>query len=402
MQETLVIEITKGDPAKPSWVCFNAESQIIDEALLGDPGRLAALADERDVIVLLPMSDIALLNVPLPPMNRQRLLQSLPFAIEEHVLQEVSGLHVVPLYAEHEKEGLMPVLVVDHVKMQEWMQSLRSWGVSANMMTATLFAIPYNASAISMFLDDPLLVRLGQYNGFVCDADNIDVMLMPSIKEQEVRSVIVYRDASSNVPVPAIEGVTVQEKTFGSQEWLRIKARFVLSEKPINLLQGRYFSRKMRLPKGLLYQTIAGLAACWVGLMLLYPIVSYAILQVHLSSLDRGIAAIYKKHFPGASRVVSPKLSMEDRMTQLTNAASENKLMLLLGYFGRALADVPSVDIKHLNYTDQEISLEVTASSAQDVSRFVDKLSHQGLQLTQQNANLSGDKASVSLLVRFE
>lgn len=398
MQETLVIEITKENPSQPSWICFNANKEIIEEAFLGDASKLASLAIDRHVIVLLPATDIGLLNVQLPPMNKQRLLQALPFAIEEQVLQDVERLHMAPLNGEQQKDGMMPTLIVEHIKMQEWMQLLKTMGVSANVMTSSLFAIPYVDPDASLLVNDVLLLRLDQYKGFVCDATNLELMLTGNGRNQFTQTLVVYKDPNQ-AALPMIQEIECQEKILTRQDMFRMMASFILAETPINLLQGRYFSRKIRLPKGLLYQTMFFLAIGWVLLMLSYPLISYSLLSLRLNSLNNMITSIYKKHFPEMKSISAPKIRMEERIAQLTSAENENKLMLWLGYFGKALADVPSVDIKHLNYTEQDMTLEVTASSAQDVSRFVEKLSQQGLHITQQNANLSGEKVSVNLLV---
>lgn len=396
MQETLVIELTREHPTQPHWVCFDDKGSIISEAIQGDPAQLAALSLERYIIVLLPALDFTLLSVALPPMNKQRLQQALPFSVEEQLLQEVDTLHIAPLFAEQAKEGEMPVLVIERAKMQHWMQVIKGMGVAPDLVTSSFFAVPYQPHEATILLANPCVCRFAQYQGLLCDIDNISLVL-PTLS----KNIIAYRDAASVLSHPLSPELVSQETVLESAALFRVMARFVLTERPINLLQGRYQSRKIHLPKGLFFKTLAVLACTWFVMLLSYPIISYAILKVRLYSLNQEITTIYKKHFPGASQVSAPRIRMEDRMASLTSAANENKLLLLLAYFGKALKEVPNVDIKRLNYTDRDVTLEVTANAAQEVSVFITTLSQQGVKVTQQNANLSGDKVSVNLLVGF-
>src|ERR1700733_1994273 len=98
MQETVVIEILENNITHVNWARFNAQSTLIDEevgALLTD---VASLAHDCYVIVLVPASDTVLLNVSLPPLNKQRLVQALPFAIEEYLLDDCERVHIAPLF----------------------------------------------------------------------------------------------------------------------------------------------------------------------------------------------------------------------------------------------------------------------------------------------------------------
>lgn len=390
MQETIVIEVLKDTDSALSWVCFSAEGHIIAEQIAGDPALLAPLVTDRHVIVLVPASNTLLLNVSLPPMNKQRLQQALPFAVEEEVLQDVEKLHIAPLFLEQKQEGNMPVLVVERAHMQTWLQRLKQNGITPDVMTSTLFGVPYEANTIHVLLDEPSLLRAGTYQGHVCDHDNLPAILEQFNTEQ---SRIVLHGESNNMLLP------YETKPLNAVARLRMLATQVLNDAPINLLQQQYVSRKMRLPKGLFMQTLFGLAAIWLVLLLAYPLTSYMILKIRWLSLNNQVAAIYKKHFPAAKTLAAAKIRMEDKISQLNTAANEQKLLLQLAYFGDALKEVPSVDIKQLTFTEQKTELAVIASTAQDISRFVGKLSQHGLRVAQQNANLANDKVSVNLSV---
>jgi len=399
MQETVVIEILENNTTHVNCARFNAQSTLIDEAVNTLLTDVAPLTHDCYVIVLVPAEETVLLNVSLPPLNKQRLVQALPFAIEEYLLDDCKGLHIAPLLKEQVHEGSMPLLVVAHEKMQAWLQCLKEVGISPDLMTSTFFALPYQEKVMSLLLATPSLLRFGQYQGYVCDPHNIPVMLsqlLPFLGNNKVACYLLQGNACS---LPALPETNMTLEHIDENERLRRMATFILTEKPINLLQDRYLVKKMRLPKGLLVQTILGLTIGWIVLLLLYPFVSYAILKSELITLNQRIAVIYKKYYPTARNFGKAKVQMEERIAQLTTVANENKLLLQLSFLGEALKNTPTVTIKQLTFTEQKMELEVTANAADEVTRFVEILTQKGLKVVQQNANLSNDKVSVNLLV---
>ena len=59
----------------------------------GDAAALAEAALDRINIVIVPSEDVLVTTVTLPKMNRSRLLQAIPYALEEQVIEDVDTMH---------------------------------------------------------------------------------------------------------------------------------------------------------------------------------------------------------------------------------------------------------------------------------------------------------------------
>lgn len=395
MQETLVIEFTKNHPNNPDWVCFDTSGTVIDEAVKGDPSALKSLAQDRFVIVLIPASDTLLLEINLPPVNKQRLLQALPFAVEDYVLADVETLHLVPSLNQFKKETLLPIAVVEHEKMKQWLLFLQQIRVKPDIITSTFSLVPREENTISGLIQNgELLLKLTPNQGFVYDLQNQDY-LKQVLMTNAAKNICVYHE-DANFPADLMS-INVREKQISRKElYLQLINN---RENVINLLQGKYALKKFRVPKGMLFVSLLVVFACWLILLISYPIVYYALLNSRLNALNQQIEVIYNKHFPTEKKVRFPKVQMEDRLSQLTRNENENKLLLLLLYFGKAHQEFPQVEIKQLRYHEDRAELELTAKSANDIANYTAKLKKLGLQVIQQNANLVEDKVSVNLLV---
>ena len=60
---------------------------------VGDLASLTSAVVDKEVIVVVPARDVLLISAQLPKMNRSRLLQALPFALEEQLIDDVEDLH---------------------------------------------------------------------------------------------------------------------------------------------------------------------------------------------------------------------------------------------------------------------------------------------------------------------
>lgn len=267
----------------------------------------------NDVIVQVPSEDVLLLSVNLPDMSRARLMQALPFALEEQIIGDLDEQHIVvvgDIIA-----GNVPVAVVTHHKMRLWLDQLNERGVQADCMLPASVALP--------------------------------------------------------------------------------------AAPQMNLLQGRYAVKKSRVGQTKkIYRIAVMLAVAWLGLLLLYPLISYFILKTKVSTINSQIATIYHHAFPNATSVVAPKMRMEEKLHQVTSQLGSNKFLLLAGYVGKGMLAAPTVTLKRLQFQNNHLSLEVSANSVADFSSFIAYLQQQGLNVKQENANVAGTR--VTAIVEVE
>ena len=397
MQAKLVIVMNANDLAHPGWMVTDT-NQCVQH---GDPQQLEALQQDREVIVVVPPEDILLTSVTLPKMNRSRLLQAIPFALEEQIIPDVETLHFAA--GQYFPDTALPVAIVAHEKMQAWMALLHAWHVRPDIMLPVTLTLPYEEKSWQVLLDNLAVVRTGKATGFACDRENIATLLNAAItgEQEHVPHVIQIRNYTNHAFANILRVTAKVEEAFFPQEQMVMDiANGTNTEMPLNLLQGNYAVKKNRLPQmGKMLKACTYLAIAWVCLLFISPIISYAILKTRVNNINNQISAIYQRNFPQSSSIVEPKVRMQEKLQKLTGQVGESHLLMMLGYIGKGMLETPSIKLKRLEFQNNQTSLELTASTSEDFSAFTDYLTRNGFNVKQQTANLAGARINATIQI---
>lgn len=396
MQEKLIIYLAAQDTSPPSWVLVNAEGMVTEAIMEGDPALLASLHHHREVIVLIPHEDVLLTKVAMPKMNRSRLQQALPYALEEQVIDEIDVLHFAA--GDYQADNLLPVAVTSKEKMQRWINWLKEWHIKPDILTSVLFVLPLSERTWHIALrQDQAWVRISAYEGFIADRMNLPYLLSIALKEHMPPNSFHIHNYASTPIHSSFDTVLIQEDKLGEEDFFRHLSG-ILNQPFINLLQGTYATKRSRKwQQGMLWKGMVVLLSIGLSVLFLYPTISYFILHHRVNLIEEEITAIYKRHFPHSTSLVAPKQRMEERMRKLSSNAGQNRALILMSEVGKALS--PAIKLKRLDYQNNQLTLTLTAGSSEVLSVFTEQLQKQGLMVQQQNANLAGGVVSATLQV---
>jgi general secretion pathway protein L len=395
MAEKLIIYLHANDLPHPGWAIIHTDGTIRASLLHDEPENLAELAAEKDVIVIVPSEDVLLAAINLPKMNRTRLRQAIPFALEEQLIADVDTLHFAA--GTYQANGDLTVAVIAHKKMQQWCALLHAWQLEATSMLPAALALPFKADEWCIFLHEIAIVRTGLTQGFAADKNNLAELVTLALSAS-VPKIIHVQNYSRERCLLTQEAALLCQENFVAPE--QLIANLTVDKPVINLLQGPYVTKKTRLPQiNKLWQTLYGLSAALILLWFIYPLGSYFILNQRLNVIDEQITQIYQRHFPEAKIMVAPKIRMSEKLHKMLGQNNESHFLLLMGYIGAGLQQTPTIKIKHLDYQNKQISLELHAAAAKDFASFTDYLQQQGLQVQQQNANLMNSQLVATLVI---
>lgn len=391
MQETLVIYIHAEAAERPSWAVLAADGSVRQHAYHDSAEGLAQIAAEKNIVVIVPAEDVLLTAVRMPKMNRSRLLQALPYALEEQLISDVENLHFA--IGVYQPDTDLAVAIVAQAKMQQWQLLLQAWGVPAEIMIPLTFALPFSEDAWHVLIQDMAVLRMQALQGAACDIQNFPAFLAAALASVTVKPArIAIRNYSEHVVAEAVQ--------VAPEDFIVDVARQALKTPYINLLQGHYAVKKSRLPPmDNLTRTVRMLSKLVLILLFFYPFGSLLILNHRAKTIDDNIAVIYKRNFSQATNVIAPKLRMQDKLNKLEAQIGENRVLLLLGYVGKALTETGGINLKRLDFQNNQLTLELTAATSMDFSAFTDFLSGKGLKLKQQNATLSGEHVNATVQV---
>lgn len=393
MRDKLIIYLHAQELNNPTWATSSYQHH-------GEVETLAQAALDREVILVVPPEDVLLLTAKLPKMHYSRLLQALPFALEEQLIAPVEDLHFVA--GEYQPDGSLPVAVVSHAKMQEWLALLAAWHIQADVIIPLTLVIPFEASCWHILLEDMAVVRTGPYSGFACDKNNFEKMfdLAWTTQPPLTKTIYLYHDTNCSYAEALKKYGEINEQHLPKDQWIKSVATNNFTPSALNLLQGNYAIKKSVFPSLKLgWKVVSYLAVTWIVLLFLYPSISYFILNHRVKNMNDQIAVIYKYHFPNASSMVAPKLRLQEKIQNLSAEMSENQLLKLIGFVGKATLKTPGVKLKQVNFQNGQLAVELTAASSENFSAFADSLAQQGLSVRQQNATLVGGRINASLQI---
>lgn len=392
-QGQLIIYLNARDLANPSWAT--------DAAIhYGAMDQLAEAAKERDVIVIVPAADVLLTTVNLPKMSRVRLMQALPFALEEQLIADVEDLHFA--VGDYQTDGSLPVAVISKEKMQQWMQLLQEWQVQPTIMTTAALILPVSNNTWHIFVDNVTTIRVGNYAGFVSENENLKTLLSVALKEaQQTPQKIHFHNFTSHAYASSFTSlVTVEEEFVPTERKMEHISALCDTTNVINLLQGDYAPKRASFPKiEVKWKVAVYLAIACLATLILYPAISYTILKYRLVVLDSQINAIYKRHFPQAKNTIAPKARLQEKLESLMAEVGQNRLLFLLGYVGKGLAETTNVKLKRFDFHNNQLTLEITAATSEDLTSLNDYLSQQGLSVKQQSADVTGSRLQATMVI---
>lgn len=398
MQQQLVIRLHAAALHQPSWALVDKQGEISDQVLSGDATALPALSKDREVIVIVPGEEVLLTTVILPKMNRSRVVQAIPYALEEQIIEDVDSLHFAA--GNYAADQPLSVMVVAKSKMQQWLDLLKSWQVTPNVLIPDMLTLPLTEHDWYVFINDMAIVRTGQRGGFTCDTINLSEMLVLALSGTTLPPHQILLKSTMAFSLPQALSVSVDFAMLDAKEQLVSMAKQA-SRATENLLQGDYQVKNRRgLPKlNTLTKSAAYLFIFWLFLLFLYPVVSFVILDQRATEVKTQMMAIYKRHFPSATSMVTPKDRLQQKLNKLASGVGDNQFLQMLANIGKGLAEAPGVQIKRLDYQGNALTLQMTAQSSEVFAQFTDALSRQGLRVKQENATLNGTHVSAALQI---
>lgn len=374
----------------------------------GTLSEAAAALSGRRITVLVPGSSVLLASVTLPVRQRQRMLQALPYVLEEQLAGDVESLHFAA--GQRGKDGAVSVAVVAREQMEQWLQALQLVGVQIHAMIPETLALPYNPEEWSLVLSGTTTwLRQGRMQAHVLEAGQAAELLelaLNNANEAPAR-IRLYRDASvKGELLTQIEHCCQQASVTCEQEeysdLLQLFAcSFRASPPDLDLLQGRY-SRREHLGKAWRpWRAAAVLALLVAAVQGLHVGAHYRQLQREDALLGQEIEQLYLQTFPDARKVVNPRLQMEQRLRALKQGARGQELIRMLSAAGSALRQQAGVEFRALHYRTGELEFVLYTPDLQTLDKLKQDLLATGTLLVEiSSANSTGNRVEGRMQIR--
>lgn len=436
MSETLVIRLRGDGPA--SWMIVDANGARSGAIGSGDLAAAAADAERRRVLVLVPGSEIHLAVPELPARGGNRLMQAIPFALEEQLASDVEDLHFAlgPRSADGSRAT---VAAVARSRFEEWLGACSAAGIVPDSVLSDAFAVPVGPRGLSLLLDGrQLYVSRGGSLPFVLDADPLDLALELALappaatgEETETESegaastaveagdqgaatpeagatpggehVTFYASAADYEREQAlIEGLrervaTLQVKLLPDGP-LPLLAAHASSAPVVELLQGVYAPKTSFGERLKRWRLPAALAAVALLVLVGNQLVGVWQLRKAEKAVDAQIAEVFAQALPGQP-LVDPRAQLQGVLSQ--GRAAGSGLLPALTVIAQALAQTPSGKLESISYRGDGMDLRMTAPTVEAIDAVKQRMSQSGIAVELQSATPRGDVVEGRLQVRW-
>jgi general secretion pathway protein L len=382
----------------------------VDEAGgAGGEHDLSAAAEHargRTVAVLVPVTDCPLFAVKLPTRNRARMLQAIPYALEDKLSEDVDDLHFAA--GKPDADGQVSVAVVAHARIEEWLSRLAAAGLHAQRMIPDVLSLPTHPGAWAALLEPKnLLLRQGPFQGLALDTGDLGTLL--PLAFEQVGDELPDRlhlvdcsdtDAESRSLLPPLE-LQVEVEECGGTPLHHLISGYD-RHGGIDLLQGRY-SHSERA--GRLWRTwrIAAIPALlWLTLSILSTALDNRRLAGEELALRQQITEVYRQTFPNDRHIVDPRLQMQRKLSELQQGGgpSGGAFLSLLAKTATPLATFKTVKLGTVRYKQGRLDLELDLPSLQTLDQLKTKLEAGRLEVKIRNARSREGKVEGRLEIR--
>lgn len=387
----------------------------------GGRGPLRSLSDELgatladcETIVLVPGELVFLTAAHIPSRQVRQIKQALPYMVEELIADNIEDVHLAIPQIAPDDEHELPVGVVQHHLLIDWLDQLYQHGITADLLCPDTLAVPWRQGSQSFFaMNDRIVCRDGAYRGQVIarnQFENYLQLLEHELAERELGAPLrhlVYCGAEHIEAGQAVCGAvqaaidpetTLTEYAEPSAEVVAVNAA-QHSEELLNLLQGGYKVQR-RGQSERQWARVAAVAG--MGLILYCAVAgaSGAWFAWQAGKVEAQTFSLYRELFPGERRVVSPKKQMQAHLGGGSTAAGVSPLPLLakaaLGLRGNEL----KIDELHYRRQRNDLQLQLHTPTLETLDQIKNQLGGVGLSVEINSATQQGASAVGRLNIR--
>ncbi len=364
----------------------------------GPLADLAGRTGDARLVLVAPGEAVTLHRLALPSRQRSTWARAVPFALEDHLVEDIETLHFA--LGGTADDGHLPVAVVDRSLLRAWLESCEQAGLVPVAVVPEPLLLPWQSGEWSVLLEEQrALARIGRWEGFAAERDNLALLLAQALAEAgdaKPQRLRVWGAPATELAETGIE-IHLEDAPV---EPLALFAAGYQPAAVLNLLQGAY-SRRAHWGRWLRPWRAAALLA---GAILLTQGVEQMYdhwrLQRELTALRAEIERTFKDAVPDATRIVNPKAQMEARLRELAPSSGGGFLELL--YQGlQPLANFPNVTLRGLGYRDGQLDLVLEGGNPAVLDQLRQQFDRQpGLRMDMRTTQREGQMESKITLKR--
>ena len=364
------------------WLAVNAKGRPLSGVGRGGGDELVTACQNKEVVLLVPGTDVLLTNVTIPTRNTTGIARALPYAVEEQLAEDVDLLHFAR--GEQDAEGAMPVAVIRRQCLDQDLEVLTQLGVQLMAAYAAPLLLPWKEGVWSVLVEDEkALLRYGSDEGLELKSDSLLPIVERLLKEYtgEDRPKIKVWYSGDDAPDMAgleMTGCTVDISPVPETGMAMLASTLAIAD-GLDLLQGEYRQQNsaslMTLKPWRVALTLLVLA-CLVQLGGMGY--GHWNLIAEDERLAQEIESLYREAFPEAGKIIrgSERQQADRKLAALRqqHGRVSDTFLALLHISGAELYKEKAIQLEGLSYKGGSLSLRLRGSDLSQFEVFKQKL----------------------------
>ncbi|MBL8299167.1 MAG: hypothetical protein JNN30_12590 [Rhodanobacteraceae bacterium] len=325
-----------------------------------------AVARAQQIIVLVPGSEVVLLEAPAVSKQRAQLAKAVPYALEDQLAQPVEEMHFA--LAARVDAATVGVAAVAHTRLAAWLAELGAAGIRPDLLLPEPLALPLGHLLIE---SGSAQLRLGPWRAAALEPELLAEWLeladdgsLPEIEVFDTRF-----QPRQNLPLP----VRAYHERQGDA--LVLLAHGIGADPVLNLLQGAYAPHHRRAPAVLWWRRAAVAAGALLFLAFLQLVLERYSLARESDRLDTAMRAILVQSFPEMEKVAGdPPALMKSALARLGGGESSSGLLRTLGLIAPVLGSTTRLTTRGIEFRNGTLELAVTAPDVPTLDSLRERL----------------------------
>ena len=354
--------------------------------------------DETDqvpagAVVALPSAAIRLTSIAVDPAEARHLVRSLPFMLEDAVVEPVERLHFARKVLSSEQWA---VAIVQRELMADWLGLLGADSTAPCVPECLL--LPWQEGECCILIEhESALLRYGEAEGARVEA-NLLGPLLQSMPSRPFTIVIYGENRESDcelVPAELRDRVQWRQGSFGKAIMLTTPDAGLF-----DLRQGDFAPRLPLMRWWNTWQRVAVAAGIVLALQIGSDVIQYQRLKAENLALRSAIQASYRQANPRGA-VVDVEKQLDRQIAEFAPSQSGTAFTPLLARVTQAVAADEGISISTLNFSAsaREIRLDLMAGDYAAVEALRRRLDSDGLQATLETSSARDDQVRARLRV---
>ncbi len=406
MSESLVIRLDAASMDTVSWVSVDDTGALAGGVSTGPLAAAAAAVQTRPVIVLVPATDVLRTRAEVPLRSGPKLLQALPFALEEQLADDVGELHFAA--GNRNDDGSLAVAAVRRTTIENWISRLAAAGIRPARLCSAADAVGAMPNTATVMVEGSLAI-LAAPDGALATVDTESVGALLDLwvagqaeagDEREPLHVVVYGSEQSLTALePALDALRTQlaslELRTLSDGLLPRMAAHVATSPGVNLLQGEFAARSSLGVHWPAWRLTAALLVALVMVMIGKQLAETYHARQQLADVNSAVDQAFHHVFPDAGAVVDARAELSARLQRLgaRGTGGSHEFLDTLRVVSQALGSNGTARIEALSYRAGTLELRLRAPSVEFLDRIQQQVSQTGgLKAQIQSANAAGSE----------